>query len=195
MKVNLRKACDTINWEFLEDALIGFRFPKLFVKWIMQCVTTTSYSISINGSLHGFFKGEQGLRQGDSLSPFLFAICLEVLSRILGSLTRNPHFNHHPKCSEMAITHLAFADDLILFSRGDVTSVRLSLECLKKFGDYSGLCINSSKSNIYMAGICPQDMEEIKLISGFNIGDFPFRNLGVPVALSRLTLVQFTLSS
>ncbi|GFS35151.1 hypothetical protein Acr_00g0038130 [Actinidia rufa] len=78
------------------------------------CVTTTSYSISINGTLHGFFKGEQGLRQGDPLSPFLFAICLEVLSRKFSRLSRNPQFKHHPRCSKLSITHLAFADDLIL---------------------------------------------------------------------------------
>ena len=141
--------------------------------------------------LHGFFKGKQGLRQGDPLSPFLFAICLEVLSRNMGRLGRNPHFNHHPKCSEMSITHLAFADDLILFTRGEVTSLSLSMECLKKFRDCSGLCINASKSNVYTAGICPEEMEEIKLITGFSIGEFPFRYLGIPVASSRLTTEQF----
>ena len=191
MKVDLRKAYDTVNWEFLEDALEGLRFPGLFIKWVMQCVATTSYSISINGTLHGFFKGEQGLRQGDPLSPFLFAICLEVLSRNFGKLSRNPQFNHHPKCSEMSITHLAFADDLILFTRGDVTSVRLSMECLEKFGECSGLSINALKSNVYMAGISPQEMEEINQITGFSIGVFPFKYLGIPVASSRLIIEQF----
>ena len=192
MKVDLRKAYDTVNWEFLEDALGSLNFPGQFVKWVMQCVSTTTYSISINGSLHGFFKGKQGLRQGDPLSPFLFAICLEALSRNLGMLSKNPHFNHHPKCSEMSITHLAFADDLILFTKGDVTSVRLSMECLDKFGDCSALCINASKSNVYMAGISPQEMEVIKLITSFNIDEFPFRYLGIPVASSRLTIEQFS---
>ena len=191
MKVDLRKAYDTVNWEFLEDTLLGLKFPPMFIKWVMQCVTTTSYSISINGSLHGFFKGKQGLRQGDPLSPFLFAICLEVLSRNMNRLKRNPEFNHHPKCLEMSITHLAFADDLILFSRGDAPSVRLSMDCLKQFGNYSGLSINASKSSLFMAGICQEDMVEIEAITGFNRGEFPFRYLGVPVAASRLTINQF----
>ncbi|GFZ00592.1 eukaryotic translation initiation factor 4E [Actinidia rufa] len=131
----------------------------------------------LSGNLHGFFKGKQGLRQGDPLSPFLFAICLEVLSRSLSRLSRNPQFKPHPKCSDLFITHLAFADDLNLFARGDATSVGLSMDCLKKFGECSGLCINASKSNVFMAGISQEGMEEIKAITGFSLGEFPFRYL------------------
>ncbi|GFZ12259.1 hypothetical protein Acr_23g0006440 [Actinidia rufa] len=60
MKIDLRKAYDTINWGFVKEVLMGMGFPRLFVGWIMQCISTTSYSISINGSFHGFFKGQQG---------------------------------------------------------------------------------------------------------------------------------------
>ncbi|GFS39653.1 hypothetical protein Acr_00g0064160 [Actinidia rufa] len=170
MKVDLRKAYDTVNWNFLEDVLSGLGFPALFIQWIMQCVSTTSYSISINGSLHGFFKGKQGLRQGDPISPFLFVLCLEYLSRNLGKLKSIPDFNFHPKCSALNISHLAFADDLILFTRGDVTSVNLIMDCLNKFGECSGLGISNTKSNIFMAGISRDIMEEIKTITGFSSG-------------------------
>ena len=55
-----------------------------------------------------------------------------------------------------------------------------------------GLCISDSKSNVFMAGICGTDMEEIKAITGFSEGSFPFRYLGIPVAASRLTIVQYS---
>ncbi|GFY85620.1 hypothetical protein Acr_04g0003580 [Actinidia rufa] len=74
---------------------------------------------------------------------------------------------------------------------GDITSVRLSIECLKKFGEYSRLRINNIKSNVFMAGINREDMEEIKAIIGLNMGTFPFRYLGIPVAASKLTIEQF----
>ncbi|GFZ01947.1 hypothetical protein Acr_15g0005560 [Actinidia rufa] len=110
----------------------------------------------------------------------------------LGRLKLSSEFNFHPKCAELNITYLAFADDLILFARGDVPSVKLSLDCLKQYGDISGLRINASKSNVFMAGINSADMEEIKAITGFSVGKFPFRYLGIPVAAARLTIEQFS---
>ena len=118
LKIDFRKALESINWNFLKDVLSGLGFPSLFMEWIMQCVTTASYSISINGSLHGFFKGKQGISQGDLISPFLFVLCLEYLSRSLKNLKENREFNYHPMCRDLNITHLVFADDLMLFSRG-----------------------------------------------------------------------------
>ena len=66
------------------------------------------------------------------------------------------------------------------------------MDCLKHFGDVSGLCINASKSNLFMAGINRTDMEQIKAITGFPLGRFPFRYLGIPVAASRLSIEQFS---
>ena len=191
MKIDIRKAYDTVNWDFLKDILSGMGFPNIFIVWVMQCITTTSYSVSINGTLHGFFKGQQGLRQGDPISPFLFTLCLEYLSRNLKRLKFNADFNFHPKCADLNITHLAFADDLILFARGDVPSIKICMDCLNQFGDVSGLRINANKSNVFMAGINHIDMAEIKSITGFRVGEFPFRYLGIPVAATRLTIEQF----
>lgn len=69
LKVDLQKVYDTISWTFLQEALQYLEFPTVFIGWIMECVSTSSFSIVINGTLHGFFSGKRGLRQGDPLSP------------------------------------------------------------------------------------------------------------------------------
>ncbi|GKE00653.1 hypothetical protein Tco_1388636 [Tanacetum coccineum] len=66
-KVDIQKAYDTVDWGFLRSIL--FPHPTM-VEWIMVCVTTTSYSVCINGGIHVWFNGKRGLRQDDL---FLFA--------------------------------------------------------------------------------------------------------------------------
>lgn len=62
IKVDLRKAYDSVSWSFLKSVLQGLNFPNEFVRWVMQCVSTTSYSIALNGGLNGLFKGAKGLK-------------------------------------------------------------------------------------------------------------------------------------
>nr|GEU73608.1 hypothetical protein [Tanacetum cinerariifolium] len=78
-KVDIQKAYDTVDWVFLKNILAGFGFHDRMIGWIMECVMTTSFFISINGSLHGFFKGKRGLRQGDPLSPYFLRLLWKFL--------------------------------------------------------------------------------------------------------------------
>jgi hypothetical protein len=142
LKVDFRKAFDSVHWVFLEQLLLQLGFPGRFVSLLMQCVSTVSYSVAVNGDLHGFFMGKSGVRQGDPLSPYLFICCMEYFSRMLTLASQQPGFRFHPKCQSHRLTHLAFADDILLLSRGDATSVRWLLRQLHLFGQTSGLVIN-----------------------------------------------------
>ncbi|KAL0302261.1 UNVERIFIED_CONTAM: hypothetical protein Sangu_3110200, partial [Sesamum angustifolium] len=68
IKVDIQKAYDSVEWDFLLEVLKLFNFPHHFIVLINQCVSTASFSVSLNGSIHGFFKGGRGLRQGLKLT-------------------------------------------------------------------------------------------------------------------------------
>lgn len=86
LKIDLQKAYDSVEWPYLEQMLLELGFPNLFTKWVMVCVKTVSYAIVVNGTASQPFAAAKGLRQGDPMSPLLFAIATEYLSRLLNRL-------------------------------------------------------------------------------------------------------------
>jgi len=96
LKMDLQKAFDSIHWDFVKEMLESPKFPAVFTKWVMTCVTTVSFRIHINGQDQGRFKGGRGLRQGDPLSPLLFVICMEYLSRVMQLMGQEKDFKSHP---------------------------------------------------------------------------------------------------
>ena len=82
-KLDIEKAYDHVNWEALLDLLKRMGFGEKWCRWIRTCISTVQFSILINGALADFFGSTRGLRQGALLSPMLFLVMMEVLSRML----------------------------------------------------------------------------------------------------------------
>ncbi|XP_062100629.1 uncharacterized protein LOC133806538 [Humulus lupulus] len=167
--------------------LEALKFPQKFVELIMICVTTPRFSFCINGALHGYLQSKRGLRQGDPMSPLHFVIGMEYLSRILTKIAKDSKFQFHPRCKSLALTHLCFADDLLLFCKGDYVSATLLLRAFKLFENSSGLKANIGKSVVYGTGMDTHSFERIVDISGFQKSLLPFKYLGMKICLKRLT--------
>ena len=155
----------------------------MFVQWLTKCVKIVNYSIVFNGQTSQSFDAAKGLRQGDPMSPFLFAIAMEYLSRLLKGLREGKKFKYHPRCSKLEITHLCFADDLLMFARGDLESVKGMQLCFSQFSQASGLQENLSKSSIYCGGVQQEVKNQIVQQLGYNMEELPFKYLGVPRCL------------
>lgn len=120
------------------------------------------------------------------MSPLLFVLAMEYLSRALKGVGSNPDFQYHPKCRKLELNYLCFADDLIIVCGADVKSTMLVKQQLEDFGNCSGLTINPGKSHIFIAGAEDAVKQEILSITQYSEGKLPVRYLGLPLISTRL---------
>ncbi|XP_039049072.1 uncharacterized protein LOC120190009 [Hibiscus syriacus] len=123
LKIDLQKGFDSLNCEFVDVILHALGLPDKFISWLWTCFANPRYFITFNGSLVGYFKGARGVRQGDPLSPYNLVLAMNVLSNLLNVATLKGVFGYHPKCKRIGLTHLCFANDLLIFCKGSIDSV------------------------------------------------------------------------
>lgn len=153
IKVDIAKAFDTLSWDFLFSALERYDLPPAFLRLVRGCVCTTTFTVSYNGTVNGYFKGKRGLRQGDPLSPYLFVIAMNCLSMLLDKEARSGSLSYHHQCHKTKLTHLSFADDLLIFIDGSIESVQKVLSILHDFEVRLGLAVSIQKSSFFASGL------------------------------------------
>ncbi|XP_074305379.1 uncharacterized protein LOC141640499 [Silene latifolia] len=80
-KLDLQKAYDSIEWAFVDQMLGALMFPEKFRQMVMTCVTTSSFTLNLNGAQLWILQRKKGSKTGDPISPLLFLACMEYLTR------------------------------------------------------------------------------------------------------------------
>lgn len=188
IKVDIAKAFDTLSWSFLFSCLQSIGLPGQLLDWLRACICTTSFMLGYNGMVNGYFKRRRGLRQGDPLSPYLFVIAMNCLSHMLNKAAAERKLGFHAKCSQIKLTHLSFADDLLIFIDGSIESVQCVMKVLREFEDRSGLAMSCQKTSFFASGLTEDEINRIQVSTGMSCGALPFRYLGVPLNSKKLSL-------
>ncbi|XP_073153277.1 uncharacterized protein [Henckelia pumila] len=113
LKLDMAKAYDRVQWSFLLDALRRFGFLEQVVRMVRACISFCKFSFNVNDTPAGFFASSRGLRQGDPLSPLLFVLGAEYLSRGLDRLFLQHSDMRYRSGCDLPISHLAYADDSV----------------------------------------------------------------------------------
>ena len=145
-KIDLKKVYDRVDWRFLKAILVSFDFLDPIIKLIMFYVTSSSLSLLWNGVKLLAFTPTWGLRQGDPMSPYLFILCMEGLSSLIRAKVDSGLWKSIQVGRGARISHLPFANDVLLFSKASDSQVRLVGETLDIFCKASGLKVNTFKS-------------------------------------------------
>lgn len=154
IKIDIAKAFDTLDWNFLLKVLNAFGFSPLFCNWIHTILHSAKLSISINGKHEGFFACSRGVRQGDPLSPLLFGLAEEVLSRGLTKLVEEGKLKPLKDTRNINIpSHILYADDVMLFCKGSSSNIQVFSTFFAKYAEISGQAINPQKSTIFAGSI------------------------------------------
>lgn len=121
-------------------------FLDKYLNWIKLCITTAPFSINLNGVLTCQFKSSRGFRQGDPLSPSVFIIAMKGFIQLLKQKISDKTFHFYPKCQNIGLSSLVFADDLF----------QVIKESLEKFQQLSDLTPNKDKCEIFISGLNTQ---------------------------------------
>ena len=129
---------------------------------IMECVTTVSYSILVNGEPEGMIYPSRGLRQGDPFSPYLFLFCAEGLNAILRKAATTGEIEGFSLCRRgPKITHLFFADDCLLLCRSNLAEWEKIKELLAVYEAALGQMVNEDKTTLFFSKNTDEESQEV----------------------------------
>lgn len=184
VKIDFRKAFDSINWNFLIRVMRARHFPERWIGWIQALWYSSSSKVCINGMESDLIFHKRGLRQGDPLSPMLFNVAVDVFQRMVQVANSVLQRSLSRKISQ-ALVAMQYADDTAVVARADLDTLISFKMLLRSFTAMSGLHVNYDKSSFIPLNISSVDLPWIHAVMGCKQTTFPVTYLGMPLTLKR----------
>ena len=185
-KLDIEKAYDNVDWTFILTVMQKMGFREKWIRWIKWCISTTSFSVLVNGTPTGFFQSSRGLRQGDPLSPYLFVIAMEVFSAFLKWAVEGGFLSGckvKGRSEEgVLISHLLFADDTLVFCKPSQDQLTYLSWLFMWFKAISRLRINLEKNELIPIGRV-ENVDDLAWEFGCRMGSLPTTYLGMPLGV------------
>ncbi|KAG9449626.1 hypothetical protein H6P81_009591 [Aristolochia fimbriata] len=185
LKLDMEKAFDRVDWDFLEAMMRQMSFGERWIGWIRSCVENASFSLLVNGGVFGRFGSLQGLRQGDPLSPLLFNIMGEGLTSLVKATLEVGWLTN--VLPEALIPLSQFADDTIIFGEGSLDQVEKWKAVITLFELGSGQKVNWSKTEVFGFNMDNEVLQHFAATLGCSVGTLPSTCLGLLLFHSRIS--------
>ncbi|XP_058763698.1 uncharacterized protein LOC131637124 [Vicia villosa] len=183
-KVDFEKAYDKVSWVFLHFLLEKMGFGVKWREWMELLVFKSDMSVVVNGSPTKEFAVKRGLRQGDPLSPFLFVLVAEALSRLVRKSSEIGEYENLLIKRRCFVDILQFADDTLLIGEGSWKHVKALKVVLRAFELVSGLGINFHKSKLIGVNTSQHFLEAASLYLSCKMESNNFEFLGIPIGFN-----------
>lgn len=189
LKIDLEKAYDRVRWEFVLRCLQEIGIPPNFIDLVRCCLSTAEMQLIWNGEKGENFLPTRGIRQGDPISPYLFVLVMEKLAHLIqAEVHEGSWLPFKLKRQGTTVSHVFFADDLILFAEATSDQAAIIKACLDDFCAASGEKVNEAKSRIFFSNnVCHVRRKEISDFLGFSPTTDLGKYLGVPVQHHRVS--------
>ncbi|XP_042950188.1 uncharacterized protein LOC122282297 [Carya illinoinensis] len=193
LKLDMSKAYDRVEWDFVTAVLVKMGFPQHWINLVQNCLKSVSYSIIVNGEPQQQFVPTRGIRQGDPLSPYIFIICAEALTALLNRAELCKDITSIPLGrGPITVNHLFFADDSLLFCQANKKELYKVISILVLYEKASGQMLNKEKSSIFFSKNTRKEAQhQILMMAGVKSKGSFEKYLGLPAIVGRTKVAAF----